>query len=229
MNINGLQKLTLLDFPGRTACTVFLAGCDLRCPFCHNAELLDGSAEAVMDDGELLSFLRKRQGLLDGVAFTGGEPLLRKELPALMEQIRVLGYRIKLDTNGCHPMALKTVLENSLADYVAMDIKNSPGRYPGTCGVKHVDMDAVNESIRLLMETAPDYEFRTTVVSQLHDEASFREIGPWLRGAKRYFLQAFTDRDSVPFAGFSAPPKEEMERYADIVRPFIPNTALRGI
>ncbi len=229
MNINGLQKLTLLDFPGRTACTVFLAGCDLRCPFCHNADLLDGSAEVVMDDRDLLAFLEKRRGLLDGVAFTGGEPLLRRDLPALMEKIRALGYAVKLDTNGCHPDALAAVLDRGLVDYVAMDIKNSPDRYAATAGVAAVDMDRVNESIGLLMTRAPDYEFRTTVVAQLHDADSFRAIGPWLRGAKRYFLQAFTDRDSVPFAGFTAPSKEEMEAYAALLRPYIPAVALRGI
>ena len=229
MKINGLQKLTLLDFPGRTACTVFLAGCDLRCPFCHNADLLDGAAEAVMDDAELLAFLEKRRGLLDGVAFTGGEPLLRRELPALMERIRGLGFAVKLDTNGCHPDALRTVLERGLADYVAMDVKNSPERYPATAGVERVDMAKIDESIALLMTKAPDYEFRTTVVAQLHDGDSFRAIGPWIRGAKRYFLQAFTDRDSVPFAGFSAPSKEEMEEYARILRPYIPTVSLRGV
>ncbi len=229
MKIHGLQKLTLLDFPGYTACTVFLAGCDWRCPFCHNSDLLDGSAEAVMDDEELLSFLEKRKGLLDGVAFTGGEPLLRKELPELMEKVRSLGYRTKLDTNGCHPKELKQILRRGLADYVAMDIKNDPARYPVTAGVDTVDMDKINESISLLMHDAPDYEFRTTVVAQLHDEDSFRQIGPWLQGAKRYFLQAFADRDSVVFSGFSAPSRETMERYAGILRPFIPAAALRGV
>ena len=146
-----------------------------------------------------------------------------------MEDIRSLGYQIKLDTNGCHPDALQTVLTRGLADYVAMDIKNSPERYPATCGVPHVELDAVNESISLLMTAAPDYEFRTTVVDQLHDEDSFRAIGPWLRGAKRYFLQAFTDRDSVPFAGFSAPSKDKMTKYAEIVRPFVDSVSLRGV
>ncbi|MCR4884754.1 MAG: anaerobic ribonucleoside-triphosphate reductase activating protein [Clostridiales bacterium] len=229
MKIHGLQKLTLLDYPGHTACTVFLAGCDLRCPFCHNADLLDTSAEAVMEDTELLSFLKKRQGLLDGVAFTGGEPLLTRELPELMEKIRALGYGIKLDTNGCHPNELRNVLERGLVDYVAMDIKNSPERYAETSGVPLIRLDRINESISLLMTKAPDYEFRTTVVGQLHDLDSFRSIGPWLQGAKRYFLQAFTDRDTVPFAGFSAPSKEEMEAYAEAVKPWIPCVALRGV
>ncbi len=229
MKIHGLQKLTLLDFPGHTACTVFLAGCDWRCPFCHNTDLLDGSAEPLMEDDELLAFLKKRQGLLDGVAFTGGEPLLHRELPELMTKIRELGYQIKLDTNGCHPDQLRNVLEEGLADYVAMDIKNSPERYPETAGVAHVDMDRINESISLLMTKAPDYEFRTTVVAQLHDADSFREIGAWIRGAKRYYLQAFTDRDTVPFAGLSAPSDAEMEAYISILKPFIPAAALRGV
>lgn len=229
MKIHGLQKLTLLDYPGHTACTVFLAGCDLRCPFCHNADLLDTAAEAVMDDTELLSFLKKRQGLLDGVAFTGGEPLLTRELPELMEKIRALGYGIKLDTNGYHPTELRNVLERGLVDYVAMDIKNSPERYADTAGVPLIRLDRINESISLLMTKAPDYEFRTTVVAQLHDLDSFRSIGPWLQGAKRYFLQAFTDRDTVPFAGFSAPSKEEMQAYAEALKPWIPCVALRGV
>ena len=150
MNINGLQKLTLLDFPGRTACTVFLAGCDLRCPFCHNADLLDGSAEVVMDDRDLLAFLEKRRGLLDGVAFTGGEPLLRRDLPALMEKIRALGYAVKLDTNGCHPDALAAVLDRGLVDYIAMDIKNSPQRYAATAGLKVMDLGRIEQSIALI-------------------------------------------------------------------------------
>ena len=229
MKIYGLQKLTLLDFPGHTACTVFLGGCDWRCPFCHNMELADGTAEAVMDDEELLSFLKKRSGLLDGVAFTGGEPLLSKELPELMRKIRAMGYRIKLDTNGCHPEALSAVLEEGLVDYVAMDIKNDPERYPATAGVKQVNLERIQESIRLLMTKAPDYEFRTTVVAQLHDEESFRRIGQMIDGARRYFLQAFTDRDTVPFAGFSAPSREEMERYADLVKPHVSEVSLRGV
>ena len=229
MNIHGLQKLTLLDYPGHTACTVFLAGCMLRCPFCHNADLLDMNAEPVMDDAELLAFLRKRQGLLDGVAFTGGEPLMTRELPGLMMRIRDLGYGIKLDTNGCHPEALRGVLEKGLVDYVAMDIKNSPERYAQTCGLEKVNMEKINESISLLMHEAPDYEFRTTVVAQLHDRDSFLAIGPWLKGAKRYFLQAFADRDTVPFAGFTAPSKESLEEYAEVLRPFISEVSIRGV
>ena len=228
MNVNGLQKLTLLDYPGKVACTVFLAGCTLRCPFCHNSELLDGTAEAVMDDAGLLEFLKKRQGMLDGVAVTGGEPLLRPELPELLRRIRALGYSVKLDTNGMFPAALERVLAADLVDYVAMDVKNSPERYAETCGVETMDLAPVYASIDLLRSGAIDYEFRTTVVSELHDEASFAAIGPMIEGAKRYFLQPFTDRDTVAFAGFHAPDTAALQRYAEIVRPFVEAVEIRG-
>ena len=229
MKIHGLQKMTLLDFPGRVACTVFFGGCDMRCPFCHNAELLDGTAPAVMEDGELLEFLKKRRGLLDGVCFTGGEPLLQKDLPEFAAKVRDLGYPIKLDTNGTHPDRLEKMIREGLAQYVAMDIKNSPERYAETAGLAQLDLAPVRESVRLLMEGKTDYEFRTTAVAELHDDESFEQIGQWIRGAKRYYLQRFTDRDTVPFQGLHSPGKEQMERWADIVRPYIPAVELRGV
>lgn len=164
MNINGLQKLTLLDFPGKVACTVFLAGCDLRCPYCHNSELWSANAPAVMDDNELMAFLEKRRGMLDGVAFTGGEALLRPELPELIAKIKALGYAVKLDTNGTSPDKLRGLIEAELIDYVAMDIKNDPARYAATCGKKEMDLTPIRESVALLLEGRVPYEFRTTVV-----------------------------------------------------------------
>ena len=230
MKIHGLQKMTLLDFPGKVACTVFLGGCDLRCPFCHNAELIDGTAPAVMDEEELLAFLKKRQGLLEGVAVTGGEPLLRgTELVSLAEKIRDLGYPLKLDTNGTHPERLARLTEAGLVSYVAMDIKNSPERYAETSGLEKMDLGPVRESVSLLMGGKTEYEFRTTTVAELHDEDSFRKIGEWLRGAKRYYLQKFTDRDTVPFEGFHAPADGEMRRYLEIVRKDVPAAELRGV
>ena len=229
MKIHGLQKMTLLDFPGRVACTVFLGGCDFRCPFCHNFELVDGTAQPQMDEAELLAFLKKRTGLLDGVAITGGEPCLHADLPDLLEKIRAMGYGVKLDTNGCHPELLRTMLERGLVDYVAMDVKNSPAKYAAACGMGTVDLAPIRQSIELLMTAAPDYEFRTTVVAELHEAADFAEIGQMIRGAKRYFLQAFTDRDTVPFEGFHAPAKEDMLRFADAVRPFVGEVSLRGV
>ena len=229
MKIHGLQKMTLLDFPGRVACTVFLGGCDMRCPFCHNAELIDGTAPAIMEEEELLAFLKKRKGLLDGVAFTGGEPLLRDNLDGLFLKIREIGYPIKLDTNGTHPDRLRRLMEQELVQYVAMDIKNSPDRYAETVGLPSFDLSPVRESVSLLMTGRTDYEFRTTTVAEFHDGESFRKIGEWIRGAKRYYLQKFTDRESVPFAGLHAPDDSKMHEYLDIMKPFVDLAELRGV
>ena len=229
MNIHGLQKMTLLDFPGRVACTVFLGQCDFRCPFCHNFELVDGSAPAVMTDEELFAFLRKRQGLLDGVAITGGEPCVHKDLPELLRRIRELGFAVKLDTNGNHPWLLRTILDEGLADYVAMDVKNSPAKYAETIGKDHFSLAGVEESIHLIMESAPDYEFRTTVVEEFHDPQDFEEIGKMVRGAGRHFLQPFTDRDSVPFGNLHAPSAETIRKYAEILRKYVTSVEIRGI
>ena len=229
MRIHGLQKMTLLDFPGHVACTVFLGGCDFRCPFCHNYELVDGSAPAIMDDAELFAFLEKRRGLLDGVAITGGEPCLRPDLPVLLRRIKAMGFGVKLDTNGTHPALLKAMLDEGLVDYVAMDIKNCPEKYAQTVGLEAVDLAPIRESVRLLMNGQTDYEFRTTVVAELHEVCDFEAIGPWIAGAKRYFLQCFTDRDSVPFDNLHAPTPEQLRHYAEILRRFVPDTQVRGV
>lgn len=228
MLIHGLQKMTLLDFPGRVACTVFLGGCDFRCPFCHNFELADGSAKPVMDEGELLGFLQKRRGLLDGVAITGGEPCLHPGLPALMGKLKDLGYAVKLDTNGMHPDRLAAILGEGLADYVAMDIKNSPEKYAQTAGVEALDLTPVRRSAALLMSGDVDYEFRTTVVDELHAAADFEAIGAWIAGAKRFFMQPFTDRDTVPFEGLHAPSKAKMLAWLEIMGRYVPESRLRG-
>ena len=230
MLISGLQKLTLLDYPGKVACTVFTPGCNLRCPFCHNAPLvLPELVGQDTDEEQVLSFLRKRQGVLDGVAITGGEPLLRRELPALLRSVKELGYAVKLDTNGSHPEALRAVVATGLVDYVAMDIKNSPAKYAATVGLPGFDLTPVRQSAALLLEGTVDYEFRTTAVAELHDDDSFREIAQWIAGAKRYYIQCFIDRDSVLRTGLHAPDKAQLERWADIVRPLIPSVELRGV
>ena len=228
MKIYGLQKLTLLDFPGRVACTVFLGGCDYRCPFCHNYALATGAAPALMEADELLRFLEKRRGLLDGVAITGGEPCLQPGLPALMRQIRALGFLVKLDTNGAHPDRLGEILDAGLADYVAMDVKNSPEKYALTAGVERLDLDAVRRSVDLLKGGAVDFEFRTTLVDEFHREADIEAIGAWIRGARRYFLQVFADRDAVPFSNLHAPDREKLRRYLEIARQYVPQAELRG-
>ncbi len=226
--IYGLQKMTLLDFPGHVACTVFLGGCDMRCPFCHNSELAYGTAEPVMEEAALLEFLKKRRGLLEGVAVTGGEPLLREENLDLLRHIRNLGYPVKLDTNGTHPDRLRRVLSEDLAQYVAMDIKNAPEKYAETVGLARFDLSPVRESVTLLMSGKTEYEFRTTVMAELHDDESFRAIGEWIHGAKRYFFQKFTDRDTVPFEGFHAPEEEKLRAWTEIVRPHVAEVSVRG-
>lgn len=229
MKIHGLQKMTLLDFPGRVACTVFTGMCDFRCPYCHNFELVDGTAPAVMEEEEFLAFLKKRQGLLDGVAVTGGEPCLHRELPDFLLRIRELGFAVKLDTNGNHPEVLRQILDRKLADYVAMDIKNRPEKYAMTIGLKSFDPARVRESISLLMESGTDYEFRTTVVREFHEAEDFERIGRMIRGARAYYLQSFTDRDTVPFGGLHAPSRQELESYAGIVSKYVDNVVIRGV
>ena len=229
MDIQGLQKMTLLDWPGKVACTVFLGGCDFRCPFCHNSELLSGPMPILMDQEGLLEFLRKRQGLLDGVCVTGGEPLLRPGLPGLLDGIKNLGFPVKLDTNGNHPDRLVRLWEQGLVDYVAMDVKNSPERYPETVGVPGLDLAPVRDSVAWLLEGHVEYEFRTTAVRQLHDAASFQAIGRWLQGARRYYIQNFVDRDTVLRAGLSGFEKAELEAFASLVRPFVERVEVRGV
>ena len=221
--------MTLLDFPGVVSCTIFLGGCDFRCPFCHNFELIDGTAQPVMDDDELIEFLKSRKALLDGVAITGGEPCLHRDLPELIKRIRETGYKVKLDTNGYHPDMLKRILDEKLVDYVAMDIKNSEEKYALTCGLESVDMDKIKESISLLMNGDTDYEFRTTVINEFHEAADFEKMGEMIKGARRYFLQRFTDRDSVPYGNLTAPSFEKMREYAEIARKYVLETALRGV
>ena len=227
MKIHGLQKMTLLDYPGKIACTVFLAGCDFRCPFCHNSELITGDAEVIMDDKELLDFLKKRQGVLEGVAITGGEPLLRKDIKELLVGIKELGYPVKLDTNGNHPAILKELVNEGLVSYVAMDVKNSKERYAQTIGLEEFDIANVDESINFLLNSDIDYEFRTTALKELHDESSFEAIAGWIEGAKNYYIQNFVDRDTVVFDGLHGFDEEELKRFSEIVTPHVNKVGIR--
>ena len=203
MKIFGLQKMTLLDYPGRVACTVFLGGCDFRCPFCHNFELVDGTARPVMEENELLSFLKKRSGILDGVAITGGEPCLHHDLPDLIRHIRELGFPVKLDTNGFLPEMLEKLLKESLVDYVAMDIKNRKEKYAMTCGLETMDLSKIDQSMQLLKSGNIDYEFRTTVARELITYEDFLCIARWINGAKAYFLQPYRESKQVLQKGFN--------------------------
>ena len=229
MTVNGLRKLTLLDFPGRVACTVFLAGCNMRCPFCHNAPLVTGVSEVEnISEDELLAFLKKRVGILDGVCITGGEPTLRRQLPELLGKIKALGYAVKLDTNGTNPEMLEHLIAEGLIDYVAMDIKNSPDAYFSTVGCE-VDMDSIRRSVDIIMENKVGYEFRTTVVGGCHSPESFRAIGEWLKGARAYFLQNFVDSGALIDPETKGASPEEMREFLEILRQFIPEAELRGI
>lgn len=228
MKIHGLQKMTLLDYPGKVACTVFLGGCDFRCPYCHNAELWNGLCPPLMEEEELLAFLQKRRGLLDGVAVTGGEPLLQKELPALLARIRAMGFSIKLDTNGTHPERLRTLMEEGLVDYVAMDIKNSQEKYAKTVGLPQLNLAPVKESVSLLLEGRVPYEFRTTVCRELHKDADILSIAQWIQGASAYYIQPFTDRDTVPCHTLHAPEKTALKGFISIAAPYVSLVSLRG-
>lgn len=232
MVIAGLQKMTLLDYPGKVACTVFLQGCNFRCPFCHNRDLLDAAPETISTD-ELLEFLKKRQGLLDAVCISGGEPTLQPDLETLIREIKALGYAIKLDTNGSRPAVLKTLVSQGLLDYVAMDVKNSPAQYANTIGVDSFALNTVEESLSFLLNGTVDYELRTTVVDELHSEQSFAELGQWLHDlsqnkAKRFFLQSYVDRDSVLCAGLHAPSAQKLAVLRDVLAPYVLEIHIRG-
>lgn len=231
MLISGLQKLTLLDYPGRVACTVFTGGCNFRCPFCHNSSLvLPERLAHDTDEEQVLAFLKKRQGTLDGVAVTGGEPLLNKDIDVFLQKVHELGYKIKLDTNGSFPDRLADIVERGLVDRVAMDIKNAPGLYAATVGVPALDLEAIERSKNYLLTGHIDYEFRTTVVRGLHTAESVREAAKWIAGAKEYYLQQFKDSgDVLRLEGLSAYDEKEMHTLADAAAEYVPAVQVRGI
>jgi len=230
MIIHGLQKLTLLDFPGHTACTVFTGGCNYRCPYCHNATLVrDPHSQPVLPEEEIFAFLTKRRGLLDGVAVTGGEPTLMRDLPDFARRVKDMGFALKLDTNGTNPAMLASLLEEGLVDYVAMDIKTCRENYPRVTGIHGCRVEQVEESAGLLMAGKTDFEFRTTVVDSLHGPEDFERIGRWLAGDARYFLQMFRDSGDLLEQGLRGCTREQMREYAALVRPFLPRVQLRGV
>lgn len=229
MRIDGLQTLTLLDYPGKVACTVFTSGCNMRCPFCHNASLVCGEVPPFMEKEEFFAFLKKRTGVLDGVCVTGGEPLLQEGLIPFLLEVKEKGFTTKLDTNGLLHDRLRAVVEAGAVDYVAMDIKNCKARYVETAGVPGLDLAPIEKSVQFLMEGSVDYEFRTTVVKELHNKADFDEIGRWLKGAKRYFLQSFKDSGDILSPGLSPMEKADLLEIRDRLRADIPVVELRGV
>ena len=230
MKICGLNKTTLLDYPGRVACTIFLGSCNFRCPFCQNSGLVvhPGQQPEIAQE-EILDFLKKRKGILDGVCISGGEPTLSEYLPDFLQKIKRLGYEIKLDTNGSRPYTVKSLVKDGLIDMAAMDIKACPDNYRSLTGLLYPDMDSIFETVRFLMTGSIDYEFRTTVVKELHSEKDFREIGQWLKGAKAYYLQAYRDSEEVLQPGFSSYSLEELERFRSILQETIDLVEIRGI
>ncbi len=230
MVFGGIQKLTCLDFPGLLACTVFTKGCNFRCPFCHNASLVTGAEEAALSQAEILSYLKKRRGILEGIVISGGEPLLHRDLEAFLEEVKALGYAVKLDTNGSEPACLQRLAEKKLIDKVAMDIKNAPQLYSKTVGLAHFDLSVIEESKNFLLCGTVDYEFRTTVVKGLHTKQSLLDAARWIQGAKAYFLQGYECRDSVLAPdGLDSYTAEEMTDLLKSVQAYIPTAALRGI
>ena len=231
MLLKGLQKLTLLDCPGKMACTVFSGGCNFRCPFCHNASLVIGervAASEVLPEEEFFAFLEKRKNILEGVCVSGGEPTLANDLLKFLERIKSMGYLVKLDTNGYRPDVLKAAVNQGLVDYVAMDIKNSMESYGRTVGLQHFDISPIIESTDFLMSGAVDFEFRTTLVRELHSEADVRAIGEWLSGGEKYFLQSFKDSGDLISDIFSGYDEKETEYLLNLLTRYIPNAQIRG-
>ncbi len=217
MFISGFQKLTVLDFPSKVACIIFTAGCNFRCPFCHNASLvthIDMGAE--ISESEIFSYLNKRQGIIEGVCITGGEPLMHERTIELIKKIKEMGFAVKLDTNGSYPDRLEALINEGLLDYVAMDIKNCKEKYAATAGCERISLDDIERSVSLLLTGSVDYEFRTTVTAQTHETQDIEKIAQWIKGAKRYFLQNFADSGDIISSGMTPVPKEKIEKMQQI-------------
>ncbi len=228
MRITGLIKTTLLDFPGKVACTVFTYGCNFRCSFCHNALLVTEENNDNISEDEFFSFLSKRHGILDGVCISGGEPTLQKDLPEFIRKIKAMGFAVKLDTNGYEPEILSQLIDEKLLDYVAMDIKSSPDSYSEICGV-NINTDKIKRSVDILKSSGIDYEFRTTCVKEYHTKETFEDIASWLEGDSKYFLQHFEDSGNLIGSNLSAFSKEETEEFMALIKSKVPNIGLRGV
>ncbi|MBE6676682.1 MAG: anaerobic ribonucleoside-triphosphate reductase activating protein [Ruminococcaceae bacterium] len=230
MNIQGFQKLTLLDYPDHMACTVFTGGCNMRCPFCHNASLVlrPGENPAFFEE-EIYAFLKKRQGILDGVAITGGEPLLQHGLEEFILRVRELGFAVKLDTNGSYPERLAALIDKGLLDFVAMDIKNSRERYAETVGVANFDIAPIEQSVALLRASGVPFEFRTTVVRELHSAEDIEDMGVWLVGDHKHYLQGFIDSGDLIRGPLSGYDKNQMLDLLNVLKAYIPKAELRGV
>lgn len=229
MNIVGLEKLSLLDYPDHVCCTVFTKGCNMRCPFCHNSDLVLNDEQTTMDESFVYKFLEKRRGLIDGVCITGGEPTLQDDLKEFIQGIKELGYKVKLDTNGLYPNKVIDLIEYDLLDYVAVDIKNSFDKYAMTCGVPNIDIKKIKQTIDYLMQSDIDYEFRTTILRGYHTETDMCKLSEMLSGCKHYYLQKFRKVDSIIDSRCEELSDNEIAMYLSIVREKIPNAEVRGV
>ncbi len=230
MKIHGFNKLTLLDYPGHMAATVFLGGCNMRCPFCHNASLVTRPAsQPAIPMEDVLNTLSKRKHLLEGICITGGEPTLNPGLTDFIRQLKTYGFKVKLDTNGTNPALLKSLVQDGLIDYVAMDIKNSKAKYAATSGISGLTLDKIEESVDFLLSGALDYELRTTIVKELHTQEDMRSVGEWITGAKAYYLQSYQASDDILEPGLHPHAKEELEAFIAILKPYVSQVSLRGV
>lgn len=230
MKINGFQKMTLLDFPGRVAATVFTGGCNLRCPFCHNALLVtEIDPSTLYNTEDVLNYLKGRTKLLDGVAITGGEPLLQPDISGFIKKIKAMGYKVKLDTNGTFPDKLADIIEEGIVDYIAVDIKNCREKYPETVGVGSFDVTKIDKTVELLKNGGIDYEYRTTVVQNFHTVDDIKSIGEWVGGAPRYFLQNFVDSGNLIGDNMCAVLKETLFEMKRAAEPYFNAVEIRGI
>ena len=230
MNIHGFTKTTLLDYPGHMAATIFTGNCNLRCPYCHNSELvLNPEVFPKEDDDLILAFLKKRLGILKGVCITGGEPTLQPDLSEYIKKIKDLGYLVKLDTNGFNPSVLRKLIEDKLIDYSAVDIKAGRNNYALAVGLKQVNISLLEETVEILSQNMIDYEFRTTVVKGIHTDDDFEDIAAWLPSDCKYFIQSYKDTAGIGDFRCESFSKEELTHFLDIVKPHIPQSALRGV
>jgi pyruvate formate lyase activating enzyme len=229
MKISGMEKLTLLDYPSKTACLIFTQGCNLKCPFCHNSSLLDTNHDGVIDESEVLAYLDKRKGLIDGICISGGEPLLQKDIESFIKEVKERGFKVKLDTNGSNPKKLKDLIDKNLLDYVAMDIKNDFTNYEKTSGITKINIDKIKESIKILESSNIEYEFRTTIVKELHDVEKIENICKYIDKKSKYYLQNYRDCESVLQKGLTCFIDKELQELKEKLKKKYPNVLIRGI
>ena len=231
INIKGVQKTSLIDYPGNVVSTIFLSRCNFRCPFCHNPELVFDEVEKDVDVDEFLEFLESKKGWIEGICITGGEPTLHLGLKEFMQRVKQMGMKIKLDTNGTAPAIMKELIEAGLVDYIAMDIKASFENYDKVVNAR-VDKDKIKQSIELLKLGKVDYEFRTTIVPGLFDEKEAHSIGEMLKGAKRYCLQQYRNADKVLDEAYQDKDPylvPELQGFAKILEDYVDKVEIRGI